>query len=243
MRTKTFTVPYGQPANVVQTSPCEMVFCIPEGKPGDGQGIVGPQGPVGPVGPQGVAGPQGIQGTQGQVGQTGAQGIQGVQGATGETGAKGDTGATGPQGPQGESCDKCDSLAPNNYFDGWTANISTTANGALIFPTSATHTVTDGIKYNATTGVVTVSPGWWFVQYGFTAASTTNQTLMTHITQGGVIVDVSKLVQPLIANQPQTISRTMLISASTDFNLSLISQTAGVQLSQINWFVQMLKKN
>lgn len=150
-------------------------------------------------------------------------------------------GQTGAQGEQGQQGEPGSGGVPLNYFDGWTANLSTTLNGTVILPTSITRETDNGISYNDKTGIVKISTGWWFVQYGFTVASSTAQTVTTYITQDGVIIPPSKLDQPLLANQPQTISRTFVVSASTNFNLAFVTQTAGVQLSQVNWFVKMLE--
>lgn len=143
--------------------------------------------------------------------------------------------------PQGEPGQSGGGAVPINYFDGWiTTPLTTTANQVIMPQTSITHTLTNGIKYDKATGIVTLSLGWWFVQYGYTAASVTNQTLVTQLTLGVDVIEPSKTVQPLIANQPQTISRTFVVSANADLDLKLICQTAGIQLSQINWFVKML---
>lgn len=160
-------------------------------------------------------------------------------GAKGDTGAQGPQGAQGLQGPQGTP--GTDSGAPINYFNGWTASLTTTLNSTIILPTSITRTLNNGISYNKVTGIVKVSPAWWFVQYGFTAVSSSAQTLTTYVTQDGSVIAPSRLDQPLLANQPQTISRTFVVSASTNFDLALVAQTSGVQLTQINWIVKILE--
>lgn len=163
-------------------------------------------------------------------------------GAQGPPGPQGPQGIAGQQGPQGEPGTNC-TCAAINYFDGWMDTLTPVAqNLSILFQTTLTHTLNAGISYDKKTGIVKVSTGTWFVQYGFTVMSPVNVTLRTYVTQNGVEVPVSTLLQPLIANQTQTISRTFVMSASTDHKLTLVCANSGVTLTQINWYVRLLNE-
>lgn len=217
-RIRTHTVPYTQEASIIQTCPCILDVYIPQGEPGengkDGTNGVTPNITIGTT----TTLPAGSNATVTETGTVEAPILNfGIpQGASGGGGV------------------------PLNYFDAWQASLTTTANGTIIMPTSVRHGTDDGISYDKTTGVVTLSTGLWFVQYGFTVNSATAQTFSLYMKQDGEIIPTSRLDQPLLANQPQTISRTFLTSASTNAKLEFISQVGGIQLSQINWFVKML---
>lgn len=103
------------------------------------------------------------------------------------------------------------------------------------------HETNNGISYDKFTGIVTISTDWWDTQYGCTVVSATNQILETYIKVDRVIIEPSRVIRLLIANQPQTISRTCTFTSNGNLLVELICKNQGVSLSQANFYTTMIE--
>ena len=170
-------------------------------------------GPRGPVGPQGIQGATGATGPQGPIGLTGATGPQGPQGPIGLTGATGPQGPQGIQGPIGETA--------TNDAAYLTAAATVTAGSQVPLVESvslpnSTITIADG--------TVTLSQGYYLVNYGFdadTVATGSLELLVNGAVYDSVIADGGTTViggsSSVIINASENTELTLENGGTTDF--------------------------
>jgi len=141
-------------------------------------GATGVQGATGPSGATGI-GASGFQGSTGAIGATGSTGATGYIGATGSTGA---TGATGPQGATGSggAVGATGATGSAGITSGpvWSvgSNVAQTLGSGAQKVTFNTKEFDTSSVYNTSTNRLVPGAGYFTVNIGVSANTTTNMT-------------------------------------------------------------------
>ncbi len=199
------------------------------------QGPIGPQGPIGATGPQGPQGPIGLTGPQGPQGPIGATGPQGPVGLTGPQGPIGATGPQGPVGPTGATGPAGPSLTDSIFTNVEPLTVATDT----ALPLTLVSQTPDSTQIFASTGV-TLTDGYYLINYGFTGSSETDGIKSVAIFANDTQIDFSEISDYSTAGNIAQASKTILYNATAGEVINIYN-TTGESLSVTDAYLTITK--